>query len=206
MIDTLQDFIALNKDYPNVDQIRHVELYYVSDQDIPSGNKGINREGYKYGQLRSQPIINELLKGIDNVHLASLAKACNDRNSQHGFQMFKVNGAYCFWSLRVGPVVQTPTVEQMRRILASQPHAALAVVNKCVTADLIRKVTYNLLHREVAKVCDISVKEAAYAIGNQLDCAPHEDPSGYIFMVPNWAHNWFRHVGYVSQMVKELNK
>lgn len=37
--------------------------------------------------------------------------------------------------------------------------------------------------------------------GNQLDCAPHEDISGYIFMVPNWAHKWFRHNGYVSKMI-----
>ncbi|MDF2849856.1 MULTISPECIES: hypothetical protein [Sphingobacterium] len=203
---TLQDFIALNKDYPNVDQIRHVELCYVSDQDIPSGNRGINREGYTYGKLRREPIINELLKRIDNVRLAGLAKACNDRNLKLGFQMFKVNGAYCFWSLRVGPVVEIPNFEQMQRILANQALAAPAVANKCVTADMVRKVTYNLLHQEVAEECNISIKEAAYAIGNQLDCAPHEDPSGYIFMVPNWAHNWFRHKGYVSQMVKDLNK
>ena len=38
---------------------------------------------------------------------------------------------------------------------------------------------------------------------NQLDCAPHEDISGYIFMVPNWAHKWFRHNGYVSKMLSE---
>lgn len=201
----VQAFLKLNKDYPNVDHISHVGLCEVSDQDVPSGNGGINREGYTYGQLRRQPIINELFQKIANAQLKSIAQACNNRNSGSGFEMFKVNGEYCFWGLRVGPVVRTPNVEEMRKLLANQPKTAQALANKSVSADMIRQVTYDLLRHEVAKVCGMSLKEASLAIGNQLDCAPHEDPSGYIFMVPNWAHNWFRHDGYVSKMVKELN-
>ena len=34
-----------------------------------------------------------------------------------------------------------------------------------------------------------------------LDCVPHEDISGYVYMVPNWAHKWFRHRGYVSTIL-----
>ncbi|MDE6511152.1 MAG: hypothetical protein K2L00_03545 [Muribaculaceae bacterium] len=43
------------------------------------------------------------------------------------------------------------------------------------------------------------------AIGNMLDCFPNEDISGYVYMVPNWAHRWFRHKGYVSAMVHLVN-
>lgn len=45
-------------------------------------------------------------------------------------------------------------------------------------------VTYDLLREELGRCCGISKEEAGLAIGNQLDCAPHEDGSGYIFMVP----------------------
>ena len=55
---------------------------------------------------------------------------------------------------------------------------------------------------ELARLYGTSVQEVADIIGNQLDCAPHEDISGYIFMVPNWAHKWFRHNGYVARMLK----
>ena len=34
-----------------------------------------------------------------------------------------------------------------------------------------------------------------------LDYVPHEDISGYVYMVPNWAHRWFRHKGYLSAML-----
>jgi hypothetical protein len=51
----------------------------------------------------------------------------------------------------------------------------------------------------------ITEREAALAIGNQLDCAPHEDISGTMFLVPNWAHKWFRHDGYVSRLLAALN-
>ena len=47
----------------------------------------------------------------------------------------------------------------------------------------------------------MSVSQAASAIGNMLDCVPHEDISGYVYMVPNWAHKWFRHRGYVSAIL-----
>lgn len=201
-----QNFIKINPDYPNADFIVNAELCVVSDQDVPSGNGGINREGYSYGQLRKQPIIDELLRGITTKELVNIARVCNTRNERDGFQMFKINGEYCFWGLRVGPVVATPNVEQMRKILANQTKTSLAVEEKSVTLEMIRKVTYDLLRNQIARECGITVNEAASAIGNQLDCAPHEDPSGFIFMVPNWAHNWFRHDGYVSKMVKELNK
>ena len=42
---------------------------------------------------------------------------------------------------------------------------------------------------QLARLYGTSVQEAADIIGNQLDCAPHEDISGYIFMVPNWHIN-----------------
>lgn len=205
-MNTIKDFIDLNKDYPNLGHIKQVERYQVSDLDVPTGYGGINREGYTYGHLRRQPIINELLSGIGNQQLSAFAQECNARNTQSGFQMFKVNGEYCFWGLRISPVVRTPNIQELRQILAQQPAGAEALAIKSVTADTIRKVTYDLLRQEVARVCATSVNDAALAIGNQLDCAPHEDPCGFIFMVPNWAHKWFRHDGYVAKMLKELNK
>lgn len=205
-MNTIKEFINLNIDYPNLGHIQQVERYQVSDLDVPTGYGGINREGYTYGQLRRQPIINELLSGIGNQQLAAFAQECNARNTQSGFQMFKVNGEYCFWGLRISPVVRTLDVQELRHILSRQSSSTDALANKSITAAMIRKATYDLLRTEVACVCDISVSDAALAIGNQLDCAPHEDPSGFIFMVPNWAHKWFRHDGYVAKMLKELNK
>ncbi|WP_185216203.1 hypothetical protein [Sphingobacterium mizutaii] len=200
-----QKFKNLYADYPDLINIRSVEICEVDDNDIPNGSGGINREGYTYGQLRHQPIINELLENISNHKLAELAQKCNARNANTPFEMFKIDGEYCFWGLRISPVVRTPDEAQLREILASNENTAKALADRSVTAAMIREVTYDLLRQEVAHVCGMTVREASLAIGNQLDCAPHEDPSGYIFMVPNWAHNWFRHDGYVSKMLKVLN-
>ena len=120
--------------------------------------------------------------------------------------MFKVEGEYCFWGLRVGPVVRTPSTSEMKQILLKNPKTAQAVKEHRVTAAMIRAVTYDLLREELGRCYGISKEEAGLAIGNQLDCAPHEDGSGYIFMVPNWAHKWFRHDGYVSKMLSEMNQ
>lgn len=194
-----------NQDYPLNINILQVEACVVSDTDIPSGNGGINGEGYTYGQLRHQPIIPELMRKMNNARLLQYAEACNERNVVKGFRMFKVEGEYCFWGLRIGPVVKTPSVSEMKQILLRNPQTAQAVKEHRVTAAMIRAVTYDLLREEVGRCCGISKEAAGLAIGNQLDCAPHEDISGYIFMVPNWAHKWFRHDGYVSQMLKELS-
>ena len=74
--------------------------------------------------------------------------------------------------------------------------------NQPINAATIRNITYTLIREELVRLYGTTVQEAADIIGNQLDCAPHEDISGYIFMVPNWAHKWFRHNGYVSRMLK----
>lgn len=93
----------------------------------------------------------------------------------------------------------------LKQILCADPKTIDAVIKHEVSAGMIRNITYALLRHEIAQRCGISDKEAASVIGNHLDCAPHEDISGYIFMVPNWAHKWFRHDGYVSKMLQELN-
>jgi hypothetical protein len=198
-------FGGCNPDYPLIIANLNVEACIVSDSDIPSGSGGINGERYTYGQLCHHPIIPELLRKMDNIRLKQYAELCNGRNAVKGFRMFKVEGEYCFWGLRVGPVVKTPSVSEMKQILLRNPQTAQAVKEHRVTAAMIRAVTYDLLREEVGRCCGISKEAAGLAIGNQLDCAPHEDISGYIFMVPNWAHKWFRHDGYVSQMLKELS-
>lgn len=71
------------------------------------------------------------------------------------------------------------------------------------TAAAIREVSYTLLREEIARQTGLSVRQAASAIGNMLDCVPHEDISGYVYMVPDWAHKWFRHRGYVSSILGE---
>ena len=191
-------------DYPLTIASLNIVACIVSDSDIPSGNGGINGERYTYAQLRHQPIIQELMRNIKNSQLKRYAEECNARNSVEGFRMFKVEGEYCFWGLRVGSIVKTPSVSGMRQILLKDPKTFQAVMEHRVTAAMIRAVTYDLLREEVARKCGMSKEEAGLAIGNQLDCAPHEDTSGYIFMVPNWAHKWFRHDGYVSQVLKEI--
>ncbi len=163
----------------------------ISDADIPSGSGGINGERYTYGQLRHQPIIPEVMQRITNPVAGEMARECNARNAREGFTMYKVDGEYCFEGLRVGPKVKIPSRPELLARLGGQP----------LNAQNIRALTYNILREELARVAHCSTDEAADIIGNQLDCAPHEDISGYIFMVPNWAHKWFRHNGYVSKMM-----
>ncbi len=198
------DFLYCTSDYPFSTASLRIEACIVSDSDIPSGSGGINGERYTYGQLCHHPIIPELMRKITNDRLKQYAEECNSRNSQEGFRMFKVEGEYCFWGLRIGPVVKTPSVSEMKQILLKNPKTVQAVKEHQVTAAMIRAVTYDLLREEIGRCCGMLKEEAGLAIGNQLDCAPHEDISGYIFMVPNWAHKWFRHDGYVSKILREI--
>ena len=161
----------------------------ISDSDIPSGSGGINREGYTYGQLRRCPIIPEVMRGISNPTVRRWAEECNSRNCG-GFVMRKVSGEYCFDGLHVGPKVKLPSRTELLGRLGTNPSAA----------D-VREVSYALLREEIARQTGLSVGQAASAIGNMLDCVPHEDISGYVYMVPNWAHKWFRHRGYVSSIL-----
>ena len=84
----------------------NIEKKLISEDSVPSGSGGINGEQYTYGQLCHQPIIPELMQNIKNPQLKRYAKECNSRNSAKVFSMFKVQGEYCFWGLRVGPVVK----------------------------------------------------------------------------------------------------
>lgn len=161
----------------------------ISDSDVPSGSGGINREGYTYGQLRRQPIIPEVMLGISNPTVRRWAEECNAKN-RRGFVMRRVNGEYCFDELHVGPKVKLPSKAQLTAMIGSNPSAAA-----------IRDVSYTLLREEIARQTGLSVRQAASVIGNMLDCVPHEDISGYVYMVPNWAHKWFRHRGYVSSIL-----
>lgn len=161
----------------------------VAESDIPSGSGGINREGYTYGQLRRQPIIPEIMRNISDPTVRRWAEECNARN-RCGFVMRKVNGEFCFDGLHVGPKVRLPSAAQLRSRFGG-----------ALTAAQIREVSYGLLREEIARLTGMSVARAASAIGNMLDCVPHEDISGYVYMVPNWAHKWFRHRGYVSSIL-----
>lgn len=161
----------------------------VSDSDVPSGSGGINREGYTCGQLRRQPIIADVMRGVTNPVVRRWAEECNTRN-RGGFVMRKVGGEYCFDGLHVGPKVKLPSRTELLARLGHSPSAAE-----------VREVSYSLLHEEIARQTGLSVGQAASVIGNMLDCVPHEDISGYVYMVPNWAHKWFRHRGYVSSIL-----
>lgn len=165
-----------------------IEYPTISDSEIPSGSGGINSEGYTYGQLRRQPIIPEVLRGITDSTVRRWAEECNARN-RGGFVMRRIDGEYSFDGLHVGPKVKLPSRQELIRLVGAKP-----------SAEDIRAVSYNLLREEIARLSGMSVAKAASAIGNMLDCVPHEDISGYVYMVPNWAHRWFRHRGYVSTM------
>ena len=169
-----------------------IEYPIISESDIPSGSGGINCEGYTYGQLRRKPIIPEIMCGITDPTVRRWAQECNERN-RSGFVMRKVDGEYSFDGLHVGPKVKLPTRQQLIALLGNNP-----------TAEEIRNVSYTLLREEIARQTGMSVAKAASAIGNMLDCVPHEDISGYVYMVPNWVHRWFRHRGYVSSMLNEI--
>ena len=166
-----------------------IEYPTISDSDIPSGSGGINHEGYTYGELRRQPIIPEIMRGITDPIVRRWAEECNARN-RSGFIMRKVDDEYSFDGLHIGPKVKLPSKAELIRLVGSKP-----------TAEDIRNVSYTLLREEIARQTGMSVAKAASAIGNMLDCVPHEDISGYVYMVPNWAHRWFRHRGYVSAML-----
>lgn len=164
----------------------------ISDDDVPSGSGGINREGYTYGELRRHPIIPEIMRGITDPTVRRWAEECNARN-RTGFNMRKIKGEYSFDGLHVGPKVKLPSAADLKSMIAGRP-----------TAEAIRDVSYRLLREEIARQTGMSVARAASVIGNMLDCVPHEDISGYVYMVPNWAHKWFRHRGYVSRILNEL--
>lgn len=168
-----------------------VEYVNVSDLDVPAGSGGINREGYTYGELRRRPIIPEVMRGVTDPVVRRWAEECNARN-RSGFVMRKVNGEYCFDGLHVGPKVKLPSKAELLAQLGPNPSAAA-----------VREVSYALLREEIARQTGMSVSRAASAIGNMLDCVPHEDISEYVYMVPNWAHKWFRHRGYVSTILGE---
>lgn len=168
-----------------------VEYVDVADMDVPSGSGGINREGYTYGELRRRPIIPEVMRGVTDPVVRRWAEECNARN-RSGFVMRKVNGEYCFDGLHVGPKEKLPSKAELLAQLGPNPSAAA-----------VREVSYALLREEIARQTGMSVSRAASAIGNMLDCVPHEDISEYVYMVPNWAHKWFRHRGYVSTILGE---
>ena len=107
--------------------------------------------------------------------------------------MRKIEGEYSFDGLHVGPKVKLPTRSELFAMLGSNPRA-----------DDIRNVSYTLLRKEIARQTGMSVPKVASAIGNMLDCVPHEDITGYVYMVPNWAHRWFRHKCYVSAILNKI--
>ena len=201
-----KQFSLLNEGYPNLSGIQQIEQCIVDNNDIPQGYGGINKEKYTFGELRRKPIINEILRKISLQKVRTLAEECNIRNTEQGFIMFKIDGEYCFWGLRLAPIVKVSNVNELRLLLEAETKTAEALRNKQITAGMIRKITYSLLKEELASMCEISYNEAEHVIGNELDCAPHEDPCGYIFMVPNWAHKWFKHDGYVCKMLRILNQ
>lgn len=160
----------------------------ISDSEIPSGYGGINREGYTYGQLRKQPIINEIKNTISNPKIKSWVDECNHRNT-NGFKMRRVNGEYNFEDLRVGPKVKLPSPKQIKDQYGSD-----------LTPEQVRKISYSLLRKEISRQTGLTESQAANVIG-KIDCVPHEDISGYVYMVPNWAHKWFTHKGFVSSVL-----
>lgn len=187
--DTSSSFGKADRGNNGVRSFGSVSIPTISDSDIPSGSGGINRERYTYGQLRRQPIVPEVMRLITNPMVRRWAEECNARN-RSGFVMRQVDGEYCFDGLHVGPKVPLPSRSELLRQLGPNPSAA----------D-IREISYRLLREEIARQTGMSVGKAASAIGNMLDCVPHEDISGYVYMVPNWAHKWFRHRGYVAKIL-----
>lgn len=170
----------------------NIEYPTISDSDIPYGSGGINREGYTYGQLRQQPIMPEIMRGISDQTVRRWAEECNARN-RSGFVMRKIEGEYSFDGLHVGPKVKLPSRSEL-----------IVMLGNNLTAEEIRNVSYMLLREEISRQTGMSVAKAASVIGNMLNCVPHEDISGYVYMVPNWAHCWFRHKGYVAAILNEI--
>lgn len=169
----------------------HITIPDISEEDIPSGHRGINRECYTYGELRRHPIIPEVMRNITNFKIRKWAEECNFRNHD-GFIMRMFNGEYSFDGLQVGPKVQLPSLQELRESLGSN-----------FNSYNIRTISYRILREELAKQTGLTIRESSLLIGNMLDCAPHEDISGFVCMIPNWAHRWFSHKGYVHRILRD---
>lgn len=172
-------------------------------QEIPQAN-GSNKEKHTLGQLLSKPMPQDILARIGNPKLKEMAENCNIRNINN-IEILKRDGEYDFIPLRVGPEINAPSVPDYKVFLNQKDDTRTALRNGAVTPAMIRKINYEIYREELGKELGVSPKVAGEMIGNDAVCVIHEDKSGKMYMVPQWAHENFKHNGYVSYVVKELN-
>lgn len=195
-------FLFANYDYPGEIRDINISVCSVDDNAIPSYKGEINSEEYTFGQLRFQPITPEIIRNIAYSGMRLYAIDCNRRNSLTGFSMYKIEDRYCFWALRVGPVLKKLTIENINDILHLRKISEKAEINNN-TIDIIKNVEQKLLIEIIASDCGISEEEAETGICFQLHCILHEDISGFVFMIPEWAYKWFNSENYKSYKTKK---
>lgn len=184
-----------------------------TEEYLPNGEyNGINREKYTYGELCRRPIISEIMDipnpetgetMLKDKKLREWAKKLNEVSSKGELAIKETNGQPDLSKFQLGPRVELPTVGEY----SSMPEIASLLekgASKSELKDGIRKINYDILREKVGELCGQTKEWAAKNIGSQLDCAPHEDINGTIYMVPNWAHKWFPHGGYASKVAEQL--
>lgn len=206
-MNAVEDFKKYNPDYPvDISGMQVVECV-TGDGEIPAGDVfATDGERYDYGVISRTPLTKEVMNRISNGKLQKYAKECNERNWADGFKLFKINGHYCLWELRVGPSVKAPDVDRMRDILGRDKKTEPAVINHEVTKEMIDRVLYDVLREEIGRHCNLSKDEAGNAIEKHLDCSAHVDViDGHIYAVPNWALRTFPDDTYMKEMLEKLN-
>lgn len=184
-----------------------------TEEYLPNGEyNGINREEYTYEKLCRRPIISEIMDipnpetgetMLKDNKLREWAKKLNEVSSKGELVIKETNGQPDLSKFQLGPRVELPTVGEY----SSMPEIASLLekgASKSELKDGIRKINYDILREKVGELCGQTKEWAAKNIGSQLDCAPHEDINGTIYMVPNWAHKWFPHGGYASKVAEQL--
>lgn len=177
-------------------------------QVVPSGNGGINSERRTIAEICAKPVpdvlLNDLEKntGINNpVALSKIRRDFGVGWSSNKVPMPSVNGSVDFSVIEHPKFkVRLPLEENSLLTMVRQFRSVLSFED--VTAADIRKVSYSLMRKEIAKTYDITETQAGYLIG-AMDSVIHETEDGWAVLVPNNLHRYkelYSHRGYVSRM------
>lgn len=202
----MKNFYLHNPDYPLSEITVKAIEFPANEHGVPKGYRGANPEWSSFERLSHMPISFENLSKLTNRKLRQLAESCNMRNREEGFKMYMVNKKPCFWGLRISPIIEAPSLAELKSLIQSDFLFDRFLRNRKVTPPILRVTTERLLRQKVAEVCGMSDREAYRSIKLDLECVSHEDECGNIYLVPRWAAASFGHTGYAHRMVEELNK
>ena len=176
---------------------------------VPSGNDGINNEGYTLRQLSRNIVPTPLVEKLRNrtdLPEKSKKKILRDIKRSGSFIVPSKakNKSVDFSRIALKGINSKLPDKETLVSLIIQKNAPIEISE--IKADHIRAITYDIVRNDVAKRYGITVAQAGKLIG-ELDLAPHETEDGFIQLVPNNIHrfkNFYAHKGYVSHMLKRI--